>query len=119
MSILLATSLSVFFGASAVAAMPTCSYNVSASVVGGHGSVSPTRQSVERGKTATVHINPDPGYHIATIIDNCKTRPIANPYKITNVRDRHDVYVTFAIDEYAVNASVQGGHGTVNRRRSL
>ena len=40
--------------------------------------------------------------------------PIANPYRITNVRDRHEVYVTFGLDEFAVNASVQGGHGTVN-----
>ena len=114
MSVLLALSLSVFFGASAAAAMPTCGYNVSASVVGGHGSVSPTRQSVGRGKTATIHINPDAGHHIAKIIDNCRAMPIANPYKITNVRNRHEVYVTFGLDEFAINASVQGWHGMVN-----
>ncbi len=114
MSLLLAVSLAVFMGSSAVAAMPTCSYNIAASVVGGHGSVSPTRQSVSRGRTATINISPAVGYHTRQIVDNCKTMPVANPYTIPNVRNRHDVYVTFAINEYAVTASVSGGHGSVD-----
>jgi len=114
LSLLLAISLAAFTGSYALAAMPTCSYNVAASAVGGHGSVSPTRQSVSRGKTATINISPDAGYHTRQIVDNCRTMPIANPYTIPNVRDRHEVYVTFAINEYAVTASVSGGHGTVS-----
>lgn len=110
---MLAFAVVPMFGSSALA-MPTCSYNVAASAVGGNGSVSPTRQSVHRGRTATISINPDTGYHIGQIIDNCRKKAVANPYTIPNVRERHNVYVTFATDELTVEASVSGGHGTVS-----
>ena len=98
----------------AAATQLTCGYNVSASVVGGHGSVSPTKQKVERRHTALIRIYPDAGYHIGSIADNGKQKPVANPYEIQSVREKHDVYVTFATDTFKVTASVNGGHGSVN-----
>ncbi|MBU1670089.1 MAG: hypothetical protein KKF41_13045 [Actinobacteria bacterium] len=89
-------------------------YDVNASVPGGHGSVSPTSQEVHVGDNASIDIQPDPGYSTDTIIDNGQSMPISDPYVIQNVTDDHNVSVTFAIERYTVDASVQGGHGTVN-----
>jgi hypothetical protein len=112
LSLLLAFAVVPMFGSAAIAQVG-CSYNVAASVVGGHGSVSPTRQKVGWRKTATIYINPDTGFHIGQIVDNRKSMPIANPYKIPTVHDKHDVYVIFNTNQYTVGASVSGGHGTV------
>jgi len=68
---------------------------------------------VNHGSSATITINPDAGYHIAGIIDNGPVT-IANPYVISNVTVVHTVVVTFAINTYTVNASVTGGHGSVD-----
>ncbi|MFA4837722.1 MAG: InlB B-repeat-containing protein, partial [Dehalococcoidia bacterium] len=89
-------------------------YTVNASVTGGHGSVAPTTQTVNHGASATITINPEAGYHIAGITDNQNPAAIANPYVISNVVANHTVVVTFAINTYTVNASVTGGHGTVD-----
>jgi alpha-tubulin suppressor-like RCC1 family protein len=89
-------------------------YTVSASVTGGHGSVDPTTQSVTYGGTASISIVPDADYHVDTITDNSLSKPIANPYVITNVAANHDVVVTFALNTYNVDASVSGVGGTVD-----
>lgn len=89
-------------------------YSVNASATGGHGSVSPTTQSVILNGTATIDIRPDSGYHVGSIIDNSASMPIADPYVIDHVRADHNVVVTFAPDQYTVNASVSGGHGSVD-----
>jgi len=87
---------------------------VNASVAGGHGKVDPATQIVGYNGTATINITPDAHYHIASITDNGESKPVANPYVIYNVNSNHNVVVTFAIDTYKVNASVSGGHGSVN-----
>ncbi|MBU4194348.1 MAG: hypothetical protein KKF66_05060, partial [Actinobacteria bacterium] len=90
-------------------------HTVTASVSGGHGTVSPPSQSVSYGGTATININPDTGYHIAGITDNGSPATIANPYVIKNVTANHTVVVTFApAGLCTVTASVSGGHGTVS-----
>ena len=99
--LLLALAIVPLLG-TAASAQVTCSYNVSASVVGGHGSVAPTRQHVERNHSATIHISADTGFHIKEIIDNCHSMPISNPYVIAKVKDRHNVYVTFARDQHKI-----------------
>ncbi len=70
-------------------------YPVRASVSGGNGSVSPASQLVDLGADGLININPDPGYRIDTITDNGQGVAPANPYVITNVRDSHNVVVTF------------------------
>jgi hypothetical protein len=89
-------------------------YGIEASVKGGHGKVSPTSQTVRYDDTATIDLIPDDGYRVATITDNGVARPVADPYVIKNVSAYHDVVVTFALDQYTVDASVIGGHGTVD-----
>jgi hypothetical protein len=113
LSILLVVALMTGFAAPA-SAQVGCSYNVKASVVGGHGSVYPSRQYVRRGHTAYIQIKPYPGFHTETITDNGNKMPISNPYTIPDVKKYHDVKVTFAQNEYTVRASVSGGHGRVN-----
>jgi Papain family cysteine protease/Family of unknown function (DUF5719)/IPT/TIG domain/Divergent InlB B-repeat domain len=90
-------------------------YTISAAVSGGNGSVSPASQSVPSGGSASVSIAPDAGFHIASITDNSTSKPIANPYAITNVTASHSVVVTFAADGpgYTVTAVVGSGNGSV------
>ena len=88
-------------------------YTVTATDAGGHGSVAPPTQTVEYDHTATIDIIPDAGYHIASIIDNGSPMTIEDPYVITGVTAVHDVVVGFALNQYDVDASVSGGHGSV------
>jgi len=89
-------------------------FTVDASVSGGHGTVDPPTQTVGYGGTASITINPDTGYQIATITDNGVSKPLSSPYVINNVMEGHDVVVTFYETDYMVAASVVGGHGTVS-----
>ena len=56
-----------------------CNYKVDASVSGGHGTVTEATQNVDSGDAATIHINPDAGYHIGGITDNGEAAIIASP----------------------------------------
>ena len=88
---------------------------VKASVSGGHGSVDPVTQEVDLGSPASIHINPDTGYHIASITDNGMPVPVANPYVINDVREDHDVVATFASDTdtwYLAEGCTAGGMET-------
>ncbi len=71
-------------------------YTVTASVSGGHGTVSPPTQQVNQGASASIAITPDADYHIASITDNGGAAGIANPFVISNVQANHEVVVTFA-----------------------
>ncbi|MFH1150254.1 MAG: DUF5719 family protein [Actinomycetota bacterium] len=86
---------------------------VTAVVAGGNGSVNPASQTVEYGQTAAIDITPDPGYHIASITDNGQPATIADPYYINDVTADHNVVVSFALNQYTVDASVSGGNGQV------
>jgi len=88
-------------------------YVVTAAVSGAGGAVSPATQTVGAGDSATINIYPDTGYTIASITDNGGSVAVANPYVINNVREDHDVVVTFA-RVYTVTASVNGVGGSVN-----
>jgi hypothetical protein len=70
-------------------------YTVRASVSGGHGKVNPASLSVVEGDTATVDITPDPGYHIASIIDNGAAAAVSNPYLVAGVTSDHELVVSF------------------------
>jgi uncharacterized repeat protein (TIGR01451 family) len=71
-------------------------FTVEASVSGGHGKVVPASQSVPYGGSASIDIQPDAGYRIASIVDNGAEMPVADPYVIENVTSDHSVVVTFA-----------------------
>jgi len=94
---------------------------VTASVSGGHGTVSPATQEVVHGADATIDIDPDEGYHAASITDNGVPVAVADPYVISNVQEDHEVVVTFAEDEppvpptttwYLAEGSTDGGMET-------
>lgn len=89
------------------------SYTVFASVSGPGGSVNPASQEVGKGTNASIDINPDKGYRIASIMDNGVEMPIQKPYIIQNIQENHTVVVMFEIGYYSVTAEVSGGHGTV------
>jgi alpha-tubulin suppressor-like RCC1 family protein len=96
-----------------VVAIAIDTYAVNASVSGGHGSVEPAARQVDWSDEATIDITPDTGYHIESITDNGVPQAVADPYVISNVRETHDVVVTFGIDNFTVTASVTGGSGSV------
>ncbi len=73
-------------------------FAVNASVSGGNGTVTEPTQTVNYGSSATIHINPETGYKIASITDSGAAATIANPYVISNVTAVHTVVVTFAQD---------------------
>ena len=80
---------------------------------GGNGTVTPLSQNINYCSTATITITPTTGYHIATITDNGVSKPITNPYVITNVTVPHAVAVTFS-SVYILGAVKSGtGTGTV------
>jgi hypothetical protein len=89
-------------------------YDVDAIVAGGHGTVDPPAQTRPHGSDASILLEPDTGYHVATVTDNGVPQdPSVNPYVIEGIDADHAVIVTFASDDYMVAASVAGGNGTV------
>jgi hypothetical protein len=97
-------------------AVGTGAFNVTASVPGGNGSVSPPTQTINYGQTASIAITPNAGYAIAAITDNGMAASIADPYVITNVIAIHTVVVTFAAipSRYTLTVAKTGtGSGTV------
>lgn len=89
-------------------------YTVTATVSGGHGTVSPLSQKIKPNTRATITIKPDTGYHLETILDNGVKMKVTSPYAIPIVTEDHQVEFTFAINTYSINASVSGGHGKVS-----
>ena len=102
-----------------VATFSRKTFGVTASVSGGHGTVSPASQSVTAGNNAAITITPDLGYHVASITDNATVvaksplRGASQQYVVANVQAGHSIVVTFEVDSFTVAASVSGGHGTV------
>jgi len=88
-------------------------YTVTASITGGHGTVTPVTQKIKPNTRATITIKPDVGYHIDTITDNGQKAKVVSPYVIPYVNENHDIIFTFAINTYTISASASGGHGKV------
>jgi hypothetical protein len=97
-------------GGSVAINIPT--FTVNASVSGGHGTVNPATQTINYGSNASITLAPDSGYHIASITDNGVSKPIANPYVISNVIAAHTVVATFS-NTYTITASAGAG-GTIS-----
>jgi hypothetical protein len=110
------TDLNVTADLSITANFAIDTFAVTASA-GANGSVTPTTQTVDYDSSASISITPSTGYHVTSITDNLAPVTITDPdmtsYAISNVAEAHEVAVTFAIDTFTVNASVDGGLGTV------
>ncbi len=91
-------------------------FTVGASVTGGGGSVWPSNQTVDYNNSASITLLPSTGYHVNSVSDN--GTPMAGPYgsyyQVLKVRVNHAVVVTYAINTYTIQASVNGAHGTVS-----
>jgi len=72
-------------------------FQVNASVSGGHGSVSPAARTVNYGGSAMVNITPDDYYVVASITDNGVAKAPTNTYTVSDVTAAHSVVVTFAL----------------------
>ena len=95
------------------AAFTLKSFTVEASVPGGHGSVSPGTRTVNYGGSASLLITPDAGYHISSITDNGVSKPVTNPYVITNVASSHTVVVAFSLRYTLSVRKGSNGSGTI------
>ena len=87
--------------------------NISASVSGGNGIVSPTSQTVNAGQNGSVFITPDQYYQIDTITDNGDAMHRSNPFIVRDVQEDHSVVVTFKHVTYKIKAAVSEGEGSV------
>jgi hypothetical protein len=97
-------------------------FTVTASVIGGGGTVSPATQSVAAGANATITITPDAGFELASLTDNTvvidpplAVAPAGGPtYTINNVQANHMIVATFAPigPTFTITASVNGTGGT-------
>jgi hypothetical protein len=95
-------------------------FTITASIDGGLGSLDPEQQTVNYGDNATVKIQPEADYQIATITDNGDPVGITNPYIIENVTAGHLVRVALMplpnnpVENFTVTASIDGGQGSVS-----
>lgn len=77
---------------------PVVLHSITASVEGGHGSVSPTYAEVAEGKSKTFTFTPDAGYAVKSLtIDGKESSSFAgtNSYTFSDVKENHTLVVKF------------------------
>lgn len=98
-------------------ALPPASYHVSASVVGGNGSVSCTPTTVSKGESSTCTAAPDAGYQVQSWGDACAAWGSQTQCYLNKIRADQRATVSFAPippATYTVTATVVGGNGHVS-----
>jgi uncharacterized repeat protein (TIGR02543 family) len=89
-------------------------YTITAAA-GANGSISPSGAViVNHGANQAFSITPGTGYHVADVLVDGSSAGAVTSYTFNNVTANHTISATFAIDTFAVNASVSGGNGRVN-----
>src|SRR5690606_30252901 len=89
-------------------------YTVTASVSGGNGTITPASQQVTHGGAASFTVTPKTGSHVGRVAGStCTVTGSGTSYSAANVTQACTVVATFAINQYAVTASVSGGNGTI------
>ena len=91
---------------------PTPDHIVTASVAGGHGSISPVGlQPVKWGATSAFSFIPDAGYHVAQVLVDGSpvTMTGADEYTFPAVTADHTISVSFALPPSTIVNSVRGG----------
>ncbi|KAF5434668.1 Beta-propeller repeat-containing protein, partial [Candidatus Methanophagaceae archaeon] len=81
-------------------------------VDGEGGSVDDKSHQVGNGKDVKIKIFSDTGYEIDKIIDNGIEMEVANPYVIYNIREDHEVFITFKRIKYPPVLSLTGERKT-------
>lgn len=87
-------------------------HTVGTSIVAGTGTISPSAQTVDYGTTATFTLAPATGNHIESA-SGCGGALDGSTYTTGEVSADCTVSVSFALDQVAISATVEGGHGTV------
>ena len=89
-------------------------YTITASVIGGNGTITPSGSvSINGGHDTTFTMTPNTGYHIDSVFVDGSYVGNISPDTIKNVTANHTISVKFAIDTYTVTSSVTGGNGTI------
>ena len=89
-------------------------YIVQAMVVGDHGTVSPSQQTIGIHQDATINVNPDQGYRTGAIFDNGISQQVSDQYTIRDVVDTHDVEVIFTLLPGSLRAWGYNDQGSCN-----
>ncbi|NEV62685.1 InlB B-repeat-containing protein [Thiorhodococcus minor] len=97
--------------------IPSASYSVSATVIGGNGHVSCSPTSVGAGGASSCTAVPDAGYAVQSWSGACASAGSAAQCALTNVQADQSAAVSFAalpVPTYSLSATVTGGNGSVS-----
>ena len=99
---------------------PPTQYTLTASVNGGHGSVSPTNETKNAGETVTLTFAPDPGYELDEVtVNDTETGVMSNVLNVTMDGDKTVVVKFKAVGTPPIGTPVtitfdkNGGNGTM------
>lgn len=98
-------------------ALPVNHYSVTATVIGGNGTVSCTPTSVTAGQGSTCTAVPEPGYQVQSWSGACLLAGSAAQCSLTNIQTDQNATVSFAAIPpitYTVTAAVASGNGSVS-----
>lgn len=86
---------------------PQC--NINASVKGDGGTVEPATHKADLFSNATIRINPLPGWHLESLIDNGRdmTRCADDTYTVQYLEEDHEIVVEFSQDPVDVPPDIQ------------
>jgi len=96
--------------------VPATQYQLTATVTGGHGTISPTSGTYGEGTVVTLTADPDTGYRVASWNGTNNDSSTANTNTVT-MNSNRSVTVQFEeipATQYQLSASVTGGHGTIS-----
>ncbi len=90
-------------------------YQLTTTVLNGHGTCAPTNQTFIAGQTATVVASPDIGYRVKqwTGTDNDASVALTNTVTMNSNKTVTVEFEAGASDQYQLSVSVVGDHGTV------
>ena len=92
------------------------SFELTADVVAGEGSISPATQNVVFDGTASFIVEPDTGWSIDSVVgDPCNPAPTSgDEWQATNIQANCSVEASFVINSYTVTADVGAGEGSID-----
>ena len=97
-------------------AITVTTYTLSASVTGGHGTVSPTSGTYTQGKGVSLTATPDSNYRVKAWhgTNNDTSKATTNSVTMNTIRTVTVEFEAIPAPTYTLSAAVTGGHGTVS-----
>ena len=97
-----------------VASFSITGYTITATA-GANGTIAPSGPvGVNSGTDTSFTITPNTGYHLDSIFVDGVYAGHTSPYLFTNIMANHTITAKFAIDQFTMTSSVNGGNGTIN-----